>query len=1149
MPTFNIWRGDAQGIAQDDYLTPANVEIGDTFTVTINRKDYSYTVPDDATSHATLGYVPFICYAMAAGLTTLGAYDAEFGEITWTALDTTDDGEYDVIRARGPSDGKPFTVTTSTGDAGNLSVDVVEVTKGDGGLNEVQRVTIAGTATGGTFTLTFDGQTTGTIAYNAAAATVEAAIEALSNVDDVDVTGSAGGPWDVEFKGDYLNVDAPSLTGDGTNIIKAASGYSVRVLTIQAAVAGRNEIQRVSIPSTASGGTFTLGFDGATTAATAYNASAATLKTNLEALATIDTVTVTEATAGVWDVEFTGSLAETDATKLVGDGSSLTGVASMTIATTQEGAPGYNAIVSITTARATVGLVWKNETQTEYGRAFTVNRSNTVAEIQGQVDSRLVSMTNASPGDVVVSRNGDTWTFETTGTFARRPAGRYFPAGGNLDFYNSWSVDDYLLLVQNGSTDGIDEIQTVTINNNPTGGTFTLTFESQTTAGIAYNADAAAVESALEALSNLTADEVSVTKVGATYWVTFALARDCARMTADASSLTGGSVSVTTSQTAIATINEKQEVTINGNPLGGTFTLTFDGQTTGNVAYDASASTLDTALEALSNIAAGDVAVTGAAGGPWTVEFIQNFAGTNVPSMTGSGALLSGATILVSTTQDATDPTNEVQTIALGGSPTGGTFTLTFDSQTTTDIQYNCSADTLKVYLEALSSVDVGELDITGDDGGPWTITFQAGLGGTDVDAITGDATNLTTSGTQTLTRSSVTTPTGPNWFDEAENWSAGTAPADDETLVFENSEANCLYGLSNATVTPEKVIVKGSYTGQIGLPVHTGSYYEYRDTELRLGTDGDGAASTVIVEIGEGDGGGSGLIRLNTGDKQTQLIVYNTAASADGDTPSICWRGTHVSNTVDVLKGHVGIGYFKNQPATVTTLRCSYIDAKETDVTLVVGSDVTLTTLLKNGGAAVIYCAASTVEHHAGDLEAYGSGDITTLIASGGNVYSATDGVIGNYGTITGITAADPAVVTSTAHGLSAGDKVRIAGVVGMTEVNQNEYTVGETAADTFQLLDTDSSAYTAYSSAGTWGKVGSLVVANDAVLDFSRSLKAREAAVAIDVYGSEAIVKDDAKRMTTKTYLSGEFALHFHYTTRDENIGSDFIQVRRAS
>jgi hypothetical protein len=50
--------------------------------------------------------------------------------------------------------------------------------------NENQAVTVAN-ATGGTFTLTFDGQTTAPIGFPIVNADMEAALEALGNVDDV----------------------------------------------------------------------------------------------------------------------------------------------------------------------------------------------------------------------------------------------------------------------------------------------------------------------------------------------------------------------------------------------------------------------------------------------------------------------------------------------------------------------------------------------------------------------------------------------------------------------------------------------------------------------------------------------------------------------------------------------------------------------------------------------------------------------------------------------------------------------------------------------------------------------------------------------------------------------------------------------------
>lgn len=91
-------------------------------------------------------------------------------------------------------------------------------------------------------------------------------------------------------------------------------------------------------------------------------------------------------------------------------------------------------------------------------------------------------------------------------------------------------------------------------------------------------------------------------------------------------------------------VNEVQTVTITGAPTGGTFTLTYSGQTTSGIAYNASAATVQTALEALSNIAPGDVVVTGAAGGPYTVTFGGLLVETNVAEMTASAASLTGGT-------------------------------------------------------------------------------------------------------------------------------------------------------------------------------------------------------------------------------------------------------------------------------------------------------------------------------------------------------------------------------------------------------------------------------------------------------------------------------------------------------------------------
>lgn len=75
---------------------------------------------------------------------------------------------------------------------------------------------------------------------------------------------------------------------------------------------------------------------------------------------------------------------------------------------------------------------------------------------------------------------------------------------------------------------------------------------------------------------------------------------------------------------------------------------------------------------------------------------------------------------------------------------------------------------------------------------------------------------------------------------------------------------------------------------------------------------------------------------------------------------------------------------------------------------------------------------------------------------------------------TITAITKANPAVVTSASHGFSNGDKVKIIAVEGMTEVNGESYIAANVAANTFELTSVngganiDSSSYTTYVSGG---------------------------------------------------------------------------------
>jgi hypothetical protein len=93
-------------------------------------------------------------------------------------------------------------------------------------------------------------------------------------------------------------------------------------------------------------------------------------------------------------------------------------------------------------------------------------------------------------------------------------------------------------------------------------------------------------------------------------------------------------------------VSDVQKVTITGSPTGGTFKLVFGGQTTATIAYNATAATVQTALQALTSIGAGNATVTGGPGpgAPWTVTFTGTLANTNVAQMTTSTLAFTGGT-------------------------------------------------------------------------------------------------------------------------------------------------------------------------------------------------------------------------------------------------------------------------------------------------------------------------------------------------------------------------------------------------------------------------------------------------------------------------------------------------------------------------
>jgi hypothetical protein len=196
------------------------------------------------------------------------------------------------------------------------------------------------------------------------------------------------------------------------------------------------------------------------------------------------------------------------------------------------------------------------------------------------------------------------------------------------------------------------EVQVITVVGAPTGGTFLLEWGAQTTAPIAYSATSTTVRNALAALTNIP------TVVG---------------------------------------LPDKQTFTMVGAPTGGTFTITFGGQTTAAIAFNAAASAVQTAFQALSSVGAGNATVAGNAGGPWTITF--------------AGALATGAQSVATTT---------------GASLTGGT------------------TPSVSVTHAQTGTASTFAVAVSGSAGGPWTVTFQNALANEDVSLISANGDALT---------------------------------------------------------------------------------------------------------------------------------------------------------------------------------------------------------------------------------------------------------------------------------------------------------------------------------------------------------------------------------------------------------------------
>ncbi len=259
-----------------------------------------------------------------------------------------------------------------------------------------------------------------------------------------------------------------------------------------------------------------------------------------------------------------------------------------------------------------------------------------------------------------------------------------------------------------------------------TGGTFTITVNSATTAVLAWNAAAAAVTAALKAIGY----DVTTSLDTLVYTITFdgqAEINVLPTVTADLSGITGDlsegvTVNDGTAQVASPTVlNISLGITVPAT--GGTFTVTYDGNESGAIAYDASAADIQTAILAIGTHAPDTVSVVRAGLSDITISFDDEDDLLTLPTVTADVGNITGATgeQSLATAGDVLSIASASDVEVDVGSATGGTFTVTVNGSTTAAIAFDAVVGAVDSALLAIGfTVSTALVSTT------YTITFSS---------------------------------------------------------------------------------------------------------------------------------------------------------------------------------------------------------------------------------------------------------------------------------------------------------------------------------------------------------------------------------------------------------------------------------------
>lgn len=431
-----------------------------------------------------------------------------------------------------------------------------------------------------------------------------------------------------------------------------------------------------------------------------------------------------------------------------------------------------------------------------------------------------------------------------------------------------------------------NEIQQIVVQADS--GTFTLSSDGTNfTSALTYGLSAATLQTALRGLAAIGTGNCDVSGSGTladpyiVEYVSGKAATDMDLLVATTGSLVGGfDPDLTTISSPTAGVAQVDQLWIDPAATSGFIKLSSGGDFSGQVAFDSSAASAETALEEIADVAAWGLAVVGEAGGPyllqWTAKGLPPVLSIAQQTLTISGSSIMRLERLV----EATGPGSWHNPLNWTGEVVPGTGD--------TPVLREGDDDIIEGLRQRCGWTRSG--DLLALEGGDFVVGQVVRISKEDVDTF---PTATISGGGHTLSAATDYTIIGIDRLAQVCQiaLSATGAPV-------------VLTGAGSGTFTIGVQLAAfqhhNSYAGDIGLSRRFNGTREERPRELAIGS--------TLLTIGLGNAGaGMSLGNFDLGAHPCTVRVERTAAAGNGE-QAVNLRMNHESSTVQVLGGSVAI-------------------------------------------------------------------------------------------------------------------------------------------------------------------------------------------------------------------------------------------------